>query len=79
MTFLCSMVSIEVAAFTHVSNAPMSRTPACSEKYVHESDPSACIAPDIPETLLCEYRVTQLCTVVMGTAFATGTLRHTIN
>ncbi len=28
---------------------------------------------------LCENRVTRLCTVMIGTAFATGVLRLTIN
>ena len=31
-----------------------------------------------PVLALCENRVTRLCTVVIGTAFATGALRQTI-
>ena len=32
-----------------------------------------------PGCALCENRVTRLCMVVIGTAFATDALRHTVN
>jgi hypothetical protein len=32
-----------------------------------------------PVSALCENRVTRLCTIVIGTAFATGALRLTVN